>query len=402
MKKSHILSYSLALFAMMFGAGNVAFPIVLGQFAGKQVFWGLLGFFLSSVIIPFIGFITIMLFDGKYENFLEKIGKISQTLVIITSMILMGPFMGIPRAITLSHASLKLYAPISLLLYSILATLFVFACATQRTRLANIFGHYFGPIKFILLFALAAKGLYSAEELFNTGVSKLEAFSAGIFNGYCTGDLIGVIFFSCLIFLSIKKDLGKDCSSKQLALAGVKIGSLGIGFLGIVYTGFSYMAAFHADKLVGLERGDLYSILSKVVLGSEGGFLSNAAMIVACLVTAITLLTIFSVYIHEHILVKKIPYIYVLIINSVISVLISLKGFDAIMFFGGISFSLIYPPLIALALANFSNKMFGTKWIKTPFYITLVIGFLIQYGSMLKNFTTFYEFMKKIGIDAWI
>ena len=47
------------LFGMFFGAGNLIFPIELGQMAGTQFWWALIGFLVTAIGLPFMGILAI-------------------------------------------------------------------------------------------------------------------------------------------------------------------------------------------------------------------------------------------------------------------------------------------------------------------------------------------------------
>ena len=47
------------LFSFFFGAGNLIFPPVLGQMAGENIGWGMLGFCLSGVGFPLLGVLAM-------------------------------------------------------------------------------------------------------------------------------------------------------------------------------------------------------------------------------------------------------------------------------------------------------------------------------------------------------
>ena len=49
------LAIGMMLFALFFGAGNLIFPAALGQHAGDNVGWALLGFVLTGVGLPLLG-----------------------------------------------------------------------------------------------------------------------------------------------------------------------------------------------------------------------------------------------------------------------------------------------------------------------------------------------------------
>ena len=44
-----LLTVSVMLFGMFFGAGNLIFPVHMGQLAGHNVWWALLGFVVTGV-----------------------------------------------------------------------------------------------------------------------------------------------------------------------------------------------------------------------------------------------------------------------------------------------------------------------------------------------------------------
>jgi branched-chain amino acid:cation transporter, LIVCS family len=392
-----IISSGLAIFAMLFGAGNVPMPLLLGRDAGTNIGYGLLGFLLVGALLPLIGFITIMLFEGDYKKFLDKIGTIPSNIVILLCMIMIGPFMGVPRCITLSYASFKTHVPgTSLLLFSIIAAILVFIFAIRKNKVADLLGCYFGPIKIGLLLAIVGKGLLNPIPLINTGISATNSFMKGIFCGSITGDLLGTIFFSSIIFAGLKNSLGKSVNNKALAIAGLKAGGLGVFLLGFVYTGFCFVAAFKGQQLVGVDMVDLYTKISALILG-EGGLLADITIITACFGTSIALMTIFSSYLYRDVFFGRVAYLPILITTALISIAISNIGFGGIAMFAGIVFMAIYPALMILAIVNFAHVMFGFKWIKIPFFATLAGTILFQYGSYLKDFA----FIQKIGLAAW-
>ena len=56
-----ILSLSLMLFAMFFGAGNMIFPPALGQQAGTSFISGVLGFMVTDAGLSVLGIAAIVL-----------------------------------------------------------------------------------------------------------------------------------------------------------------------------------------------------------------------------------------------------------------------------------------------------------------------------------------------------
>ena len=109
MKK--VLTTGFAMFAMLFGAGNVVFPLILGRDSGHQLFFGLFGFCITAVIVPLLGLFAIMLNHGDYKCLLAPLGKVPTFFIIATCMILLGPLALTPRCVTISYAAVKSYLP---------------------------------------------------------------------------------------------------------------------------------------------------------------------------------------------------------------------------------------------------------------------------------------------------
>src|SRR3972149_5511425 len=89
--KSDIVTIGLAIFSMLFGAGNLVYPLSAGLYAGNQNFIGMIAFLLSSVLLPVIGLVAMILFDGNYENYFNRLGKWFGAAIICTCMIIIGP-----------------------------------------------------------------------------------------------------------------------------------------------------------------------------------------------------------------------------------------------------------------------------------------------------------------------
>ena len=111
---SRVFSTGLAMFSMFFGAGNVVFPLVVGQTAGDQTLFRATGVIINCCGVPFLGLIVILLFQGNYQQFFARSGKVPGFLLAAAIMLLIGPFGGLPRCIALSYSTLKLSWPMML------------------------------------------------------------------------------------------------------------------------------------------------------------------------------------------------------------------------------------------------------------------------------------------------
>ena len=71
LRSRHIITTGLAMFSMFFGAGNIVFPLALGQQAGSMAWVAILGFLITAVGVPFMGLVSMILFEGNYKKFFE-------------------------------------------------------------------------------------------------------------------------------------------------------------------------------------------------------------------------------------------------------------------------------------------------------------------------------------------
>ena len=100
------LAIGLAMFSMFFGAGNIVFPLALGQYAGDQNFYGMLGLLLTAAFMPIAGVIAMILFDGNYRAFFGRLGRIPGFILALITISLLGPLGSTPRCIALSYTTL--------------------------------------------------------------------------------------------------------------------------------------------------------------------------------------------------------------------------------------------------------------------------------------------------------
>src|SRR5688572_6620310 len=117
--RSNTIATGLAMFSMFFGAGNVVFPLAIGQYAQDKNIFAIIGLLITAVGVPFLGLISMTLFDGDYRRFFARMGKIPGFLSALVIMGLIGPFGALPRCIALSYSTVSTYIPgVSLSLFS--------------------------------------------------------------------------------------------------------------------------------------------------------------------------------------------------------------------------------------------------------------------------------------------
>ena len=69
------LSYiAVMLFGLFFGAGNLLFPPIVGQYAGKNILPATIGLLITAVSLPLLGVVAIGI--SRSEGLIELSGKV--------------------------------------------------------------------------------------------------------------------------------------------------------------------------------------------------------------------------------------------------------------------------------------------------------------------------------------
>lgn len=379
-RKSTIIATGLAMFSMFFGAGNVVFPLALGQIAQEKNFFAILGMLLTAVCVPFIGLIGMTLFDGDYKAFFSRIGKVPGFLVAAAIMGLIGPFGAMPRCIALSYSTAKAFLPnVSLPVFSLIACSVIFLFTFRRNSVLEILGYVLTPILLGSLAIIVMIGLWSTPEQAVTDHPSFSIFLKGVIDGYKTMDLLGAFFFSSVVILGLKNSLPSgETSQKNLILTTLKASLIGALLLALSYIGFSYVASFHSKALEAVPSNELISMISVHTLGPYASIIACIAVAFACLTTAIALATVFAKFLSEDIFLTKVGYLPSLVVTLVLTYFVSTLNFTGIASYLEPILMICYPALILLTVLNILYKLYGFKVIKLP-VLTVFLLSLMSY-----------------------
>lgn len=382
--QNHTISTGLAIFSMLFGAGNLIFPLAAGMQSGSQAILGVGSFLVTAVLLPLVGFLGMILYDGNYQQFFERLGKIPGKIFIFACMMVIGPIVAIPRITTLSHTMLAPYlsfvgldqiAPYTSLIFAIIFLGITFLLTFRENNIVNILGYVISPLLLIALIVIIVKGLLNADEIIPNMQPAGDIIKKNLLRGFETLDLLGTIFFSAMIFTILKRTMGKKFETNQRLrmTVGLKSGTIGIVLLGLVYCGMGFLGAYHGHGLDALNEGALFREISTRILGVHGALVIAIAVLMACLSTSIALGAIVAEYLQKTIAKNKISFVTALAIVLLLCLPLSIFGLDAVLALteGAITF-IGYPILITLTLCNIAYKFFGFKPVKIPVLLTLV------------------------------
>jgi LIVCS family branched-chain amino acid:cation transporter len=367
---SSIITAGLAVFAMLFGAGNIVFALSIGNFAQSHNPYAMSGLFISGIIVPLIGLISILLFNGDYRAFFDRIGKGPSLALMFLIMALLGPFGVIPRCIALSYSTVQSALPgIPFILFSLVCCLFIFALTWRPSSILDILGRFLTPLKLGSLIVLIIIGLFYAPEMPITTHSVKTVFLRGFFDGYQTMDLLGTFFIGSVILDYIRRKTANPNNTSEcriIARGAIKASCIGFLLLSIIYFGFSYLSAFYSSGLLTYKPEELVGGIALMVLGSYGGLFVCFMVTVACLTTAVAFSSIFAEYLNKELSRGKIAYLPALIGTLITAFLMSTLDFGGIIKMLAPILQICYPAIIVLCVTNILHKLYGLQTVKIP------------------------------------
>jgi LIVCS family branched-chain amino acid:cation transporter len=363
----HVLTTGLAMFSMFFGAGNVVFPLIVGQIAGDQAWPAILGLSLTAVGVPFIGLFAMVLYGGDYHAFFARIGRIPGFLATLFILTLIGPVGAIPRCITLSYSTLKMYDPsLSSVVFCLISCLMIFVATYRRNRIVDLLGAVLSPLLVISLAVIIVKGIWMHPAAGASALDALSMFTLGVHEGYNTMDLLGTFFFSGVVITGLREIVGANGNQSLIARYALQASFIGAALLGAVYAGFILVASYYGSSLAGLSGEVLLGSIAHIILGKAGGLFVSIAVVLACLTTALALAAVFAEFLHVHVFRKIVCYRSSLIITLITTFIFANLKFSEIVAMLYPVLVVIYPVLLVLTIINIAYKLYGFKPVKTP------------------------------------
>jgi len=382
--KSNVIPIGLAIFSMFFGAGNLMYPIAVGMESGNKNLFGMAGFLVTAVLLPLAGLVSMILFDGNYQRFFGRLGRIPGSALIFANMLIIGPIIAIPRIVTLSHTMIGPFLPLAVLsepsMLSSLLFSFIFLGLTfigtyRENRIVDLLGYVISPLLLLSLTIIIVKGIMFGQTLPVSAEPNASIFMTNLWRGYETLDLLGAIFFSAIILNILKNTMGAQFESnpRMRALLGLKAGLFGVSLLGIVYVGMSFLGAYYGYGLTGINEGELFREISFRILGNGGAAIIATAVLMACFSTSIALCAVVAEYLQIEIFRNNISYLTALIMVLVASIPLSTAGLGMVLkLTAGPIIYVGYPIIITLTLCNIAYKACNFKPVKLPVLITFI------------------------------
>jgi len=382
------------LFGMFFGAGNLIFPIQMGQLAGTNYWFALIGFLVTAIGLPFLGILAIGLSGSNgLRDLASKVHPVFGLFFALALYLTIGPFFAIPRTATVpfvvgfepfidpSQATLWL-AVFSFIFFAI-----VFYFSLNPAKIMDIIGKYLTPAFLIFLFVLIGISLFSPMGKFvePAGAYINEAFMTGFKEGYNTMDALASLAFGIVVIHAIKRTGITD--KKEIAKATWKSGIFAMALMMLIYGLIAYMGASSVTAIGTFENGgQIFAAVADHYFGSYGAILLAIIIVLACLKTSIGLITSCSEFFHE--VFPKISYKTFVVMLCAVSFIIANFGLTNIITYAVPVLMFLYPLAIVLIILALLGPLFHYKKpvftgaIVLVFFISIIDGYNALIGSI--------------------
>lgn len=356
------------LFGMFFGAGNLIFPVYMGQLAGSNVWPATIGFLITGVGLPLLGIVAMGI---SHSNGLNDMGNRVHPLysIFLTCALYLtiGPFFAIPRTATVSfEVGLAPLLPdhqikLSLAIFSLLFFIAVLWFSIRPSKILTWIGKIINPIFLvslsILVIAALINPMASVAEVPVAESYQSNSFFKGFLEGYNTMDALAALAFG-IVVITVIRNLGVK-EPNTIAADTIKSGFFSTMLMALIYIFLTVIGAQSRGVYgVSANGGEALSIISKHYLGSIGSIILAITMIFACLKTAIGLITSCSET-FVTLFPKTLSYKAYAILFCVVSFAIANVGLSNIILFSIPVLMMLYPLAITLILLSLFHRFFG-------------------------------------------
>ena len=369
------------LFGMFFGAGNLIFPVHLGQMAGRNALPAIIGFIITAVRIPILGVAAIgVTHSDGLQTLSGKVGKGYGIFFTCLLYLTIGPLFAIPRCATVSFTTgitplLGADSPerLYLLLFSAVFFAFVLFFSLRPGKITVWIGKIINPL-FLFFFAVLMLAALLAPGAAVSAVEPVEAYRSDAFfpaliEGYGTMDAIAGLAFG-IVVIDVIRRMGvdnDDAIAEDVLSSGLLTGAL----MALIYVVSIVVGAQSRGLFELSENGGIaLTQIAGHYLGGVGLFILAFTITFACLKTSIGLVTACAETFSK-MTNGKISYRSWAILFTVFSFAVSNIGLSAIIEYSIPMLMLIYPPAIALILLAFLGKFFAHD---RTVYIATMIG----------------------------
>lgn len=394
--KTYLVTGSL-IFGMLFGAGNLVFPVHLGQLAGNHWAAAAGGFIFSGVLLPLLALVALSITRarGLFELAQPVSGWFALLFLVLVHATI-GPLCATPRTATVPYAiGVAPYLsaarqPLGLALYTGAFFLLVYFLARKEGKVTEIIGKVLNPaflLMLLVIFLLAfIRPMGKLSQPAPTSAYLHQSFTNGFLQGYNTMDALAMLIFGVTIIAAVRQ---MGFTKKQVPLATAGGGVVGIVGVGVLYLGLIYLGTTSRHHFaIATNGGTTLNQVAHYYLGTFGNALLLTLATVTCLTTAMGLVIAFSQDFRQRF--PKVSYKTFLRLNCLLSFLIANLGLDQIVAWSTPVLMFLYPLAIALIILGilsplFKNNSVVYRWTLGLTVIPAVFDMVSALPAVLRN-----------------
>ncbi len=365
--RSEYIYVASMLFGMFFGAGNLIFPVHMGQMAGSNVWPAVVGFCVTGVGLPLLGVaaLGISRSSGLFELG-SRVGRPYSMFFTCLLYLTIGPFFAIPRCATTSftvgleqvlpEGSTQLYLLIFSALFFAAALLFSLRPGKILVWVGKILNPCFLVFLGILVVVATLDPGAAISDVAPEGAYVSQPFFTGFLEGYNTMDALASLAFGIVVVQTIR-GLGV---TEPDAVAGstVRAGIFSCLLMAVIYAAVTVVGVQSRGLFETSENGGIaLAQIAQHYLGGAGLFILAATVTLACLKTSVGLITSCAETFHG--LFSNGPtYRVWAIIFSGASFLFANVGLNAIITYAVPVLMFLYPLAITLIVLSLFGRFF--------------------------------------------
>jgi LIVCS family branched-chain amino acid:cation transporter len=385
LKGPDLLALGFMTFALFLGAGNIIFPPSAGMASGEHVWSAAFGFLITGVGLPLLTVVALARVGGGMDELTAPLGRCAGVLLAVAVYLAIGPLFATPRTATVSFemgvAPFTGDGALPLAIYTTTYFAAVLFLALNPGRLVDSIGKVITPLLLAALLVLGGAALLApAGEIGQASEAYRAApFVKGFLEGYLTMDTLGALVFGIVIATAIK-DHGVT-ERRMVTRYSVIAGIIAAICLSLVYLALFRLGATSQGIAGDAQNGvQILTTYVQHTFGTYGSLLLAVVITLACLTTAVGLLTACGEYFS-----RLLPFSYrtVVVVFGLFSLGVSNQGLTQLI-------SVSVPVLVGLyplAIALVALSLLGNFWCSAPrvfvptMAVTLVFGLFDAFNA---------------------
>ncbi|MDY3983874.1 MAG: branched-chain amino acid transport system II carrier protein [Veillonellaceae bacterium] len=363
------VAIGLMLFALFFGAGNLIFPASLGQHAGTQVWWAILGFVITGVGLPILGVMALGVSGCRDAQ--ELASRVHPAYGLIYTVLLylsIGPAFALPRTGTVSYEiAIKPFlgdpTQTTLTIFLLIFFAITLWLSINPQKLLDRIGKLLTPLLLLAIVALIVKSFITPLGTYMPpvapfGTTDSDAITMGFLDGYNTMDALASIVFGVII---VQFSVLTGANTKKAILSSMgKASIITMICLGLVYIFIANLGATSVQSIGILDTGaPVLAESAKILFGNAGAIILAVIVLLACLTTSVGLVTSCATYFQKTF--GGLSYKKYAILFTVISFFVGLWGLKTIIVAAIPILMFLYPLTIVLIILAFVGPIFQNR-----------------------------------------